>query len=296
MVPLRCLVAGLCLAAAAPAASPASQLIDRNAKHVQLAVSEDGVARVTYRVGGVLHHARASSAINALPPSATRPQVAFALDRSVDLSRGRSEAAREFRNSCRPYDGPPLRWLVAACKASDGSYWALQSWQKRLPNYGAKPTKAQAAAELHLSHWRGALPTFYVNVDWAYAGRFDNLYGSLAYGGSPVYGFKANRFGAPLDSYGRNVYVDTYNSAYGPGWRRENSFLTQRPSGAFCYAFFARAGVSGKGEMYRATVMGPGVLPDLFWEGRAPGAYDAAADRARNDEMRRLGARPDCLH
>jgi len=41
----------------------------------------------------------------------------------------------------------------------------------------------------------------------------------------------------PLDSYGRNVFVDTFGSAYGPGWKRENSFLTHGPGGAFCYGF-----------------------------------------------------------
>ena len=41
-----------------------------------------------------------------------------------------------FRNACAPYDGPALVYLVAACKAPDGSYWALQRWQRGLPLLG----------------------------------------------------------------------------------------------------------------------------------------------------------------
>ena len=68
------------------------------------------------------------------------------------------------------------------------------------------------------------------------------------------------------------------------GWRRENSFLSQRGTGVFCYGFYPHDPYpgypatgkrpEGKGERYRATVVGPGVLPDVTWEGAAPIAYD----------------------
>ena len=47
--------------------------------------------------------------------------------------------------------------------------------------------------------------------------------------GSPFYGFSWKPNGEPLDDYGRNIYVDTLDSAYGEGWYRENGFLTHRP-------------------------------------------------------------------
>ena len=90
---------------------------------------------------------------------------------------------------------------------------------------------------MHLSHWAGDLPEFVVKVDWVYE-RFDHLYGWLTYKGEGVYGFKATKYGSPLDTWGRNVMVDTYNSRYGRGWKRENAFLTHRGSGAFCYGFY----------------------------------------------------------
>ena len=44
------------------------------------------------------------------------------------------------------------------------------------------------------------------------------------------------RPGQPLDSFGRNLYLDTLDSAYGTGWKRENSFLTHKGDGVFCYS------------------------------------------------------------
>ncbi len=41
--------------------------------------------------------------------------------------------------------------------------------------------------------------------------------------------------------------------------------------------------------MYRATVEGPGVTPDVMWEGNAPGPYDAAADAIANQSIAALG-------
>jgi hypothetical protein len=110
-----------------------------------------------------------------------------------------------------------------------------------------------------------------------------------------VYGFSATTAGVPLDSFGRNLYVDTFGSAYGAGWERENSFLTHKPNGTFCYGFYAHGTHPiGKGTMYRATVIGPGVTPDILWQGQAPGAYDQTADTAANNDQRLDFADPAC--
>ena len=62
-----------------------------------------------------------------------------------------------FHGGCGPYDGPPIAWAVVECKAADGSYWAIQEWQRELPDYGVAPTATQAVWELRLSHWTGPL-------------------------------------------------------------------------------------------------------------------------------------------
>jgi hypothetical protein len=158
-----------------------------------------------------------------------------------------------------------------------------------LPNYGVAPTAAQAAWELRLSHWTGELPVLTISTDWAWH-QWDHLFGTFTYAGSPVFGFKATPGGNPLDSFGRNVYVDTFDSAYGPGWKRENSFLTHTGTGAFCYSVNPHGShPAGKGTKYRATVEGPGVTPDVMWEGLAPGPYDKQADQIANGEIAQLG-------
>jgi hypothetical protein len=276
----------------APAYS--SQLIDRNASSVHLAINAKGEALISYSAGGKAKHVLAWGAENAIAPIKTSKEPALSLDYSGGYGKYHRNYWQTFGSTCLTYDGPALPWLVAACKAQDGSYWALQSWQKGLPDYGVAPTAEQAAWELHLSHWRGPIAVLTVKEDWSYH-RFDHLYGSLTYAGIGVYGFRATHAGLPLDSFGRNLYVDTFDSAYGTGWKRENSFLMHKPGGTFCYGFYPHGShPSGKGTKYRATVIGPGVTPDLMWEGDAPGPYDATADQAANTEQRDSFKDPKC--
>jgi hypothetical protein len=277
-----------------PAATGASQLIDRDTQHATLKVNSKGEAMVTFSAAGKLKHVLAWGAVNALPPSQGRKQVSFQLDYSGGYGKYHKTAYWDsFGGGCAAYDGPALAWKVTACKAADGSYWALQAWQRALPNYGLPANGAQAAWELHLSHWTGDLPVLGITTDWSYR-KYDHLFGTLTYGGTGVYGFSSTSAGNPLDSFGRNIYVDTFDSAYGAGWKRDNSFLTHRTKGSFCYGFFPHgAHPTGKGTKYRATVQGPGVAPDVMWQGASPGAYDAAADATANDAQRTV-ADPIC--
>jgi hypothetical protein len=277
------------LGAFAPAAF-ASNLIDRNATGVKLKVNAAGMALLTYRARGKVKHVLAWGAVNAHAPNSAGPQRQFKFDYSGgwSLSHKLPLLWKRFQNACSAYRGPELAWVVAACTAPDGSHWAIQSWQRMLPNYGLAPNASQSVWELRLSHWRGGLPTFTVKQDWAYR-RWENLYGSYTYLGRPMFGFRTNAQGAPLDTYGVLVYVDTHNSVYGAGWRRENSFVTHNPTGIFCYGFFPHGDhPSGMGESYRATVVGAGVLPDQMWQGRTLGPYDRARDAQANAERQTL--------
>jgi hypothetical protein len=292
-------------ALAAPTAG-ASEILTRNASNVRLKVDANGRAVVYYTAGGRQFHPLVWGAVNARPPSRSVRQVHFKIDYSGGWGTFRRAIWRTIRNRCRPYDGPPLPWLVAACKAPDGSYWALQRWQRMLPNLGLDPWRAdQRVWELHISHWSGPLPQLEIYLDWIYSQRFHHLFGRFTYRSQPVYGFSATSSGAPLDTYGRNIYVDTYNSAYGAGWKRENSFLTHRARGNFCYGFYPRerypgypAGPRrpmGHGERYRVTVMGPGVTPLVGWQGAGLPDYDEnnAEHVSHEEQMRRL---EDQLH
>jgi len=293
----RLIVVSLLSAAAVAFGAPvanASQLIARNATDVKLEVDHHGRALVTYRAQGKLLHVLVWGALNAIDPTKARDQVAF----HVDYSGGWGSFGRDYwktlRNVCRPAH-VQLAWLVTACRTPDGTYWALQSWQRTLPDYGLPAYGIHGAWELRVSHWRGPLPELDIETGWAY-GRYNSLFGRLTWRGRPVYGFSATPQGVPLDSFGRNIYVDTYDSAYGPGWHRENAFLTHPGSGGFCYGFYPHGNrPSGMGKRYRATVSGPGVLPDVSWEGNAPGAYDRSYDLAADARQRALlGSDPRC--
>jgi len=278
----------------ATTAANASQLIDRNAAKPALSLNSKGEAMITYSNAGKLKHVLAWGAVNALPPARGKKQISFKLDYSGGYGKyKKTNYWNSFNGVCTAYDGPPLAWKVTACKAPDGSYWALQSWQRALPDYGVRPTPQQAVFELRLSHWTGDLPSLEITMDWSYK-KWDHLFGTYTYDGVGIYGFSSTSAGNPLDSFGRNIYVDVFNSKYGPGWKRDNSFLTHQPKGSFCYGFFAHGShPEGDGEQYRATAEGPGVAPDVMWEGEEPGDYDKDVDTTANAAIKALGD-PTC--
>ncbi len=164
--------------------------------------------------------------------------------------------------------------LVAACKAPDGSYWTIQSWQRRLPNLGFDPwLPYHTNVELHLAHWSGELPVLEVHPNWTYEGAWQGLFGRLTYLGVPVHGFSATDKGVPKDFFGRNLHIDTLNSVYGAGWKREAGILTHKGTGTFCHSFVPQQPFAwypnqitrppAAGERHRVTVSGPGVTPVL---------------------------------
>jgi hypothetical protein len=283
----------LTLAAASlalPATAFGSEVIDRNASNIQLKVSRNGKqALLLYRARGRQQHVLAWGAKNAIAPTRARKQVKFKLDYSGGWGTYRKNVWKTFKDHCQKYDGPTIQWAKITCKAPDGSYWAVQKWQRQLPNFGLNPSHKQAVWELRLSHWTGELPEFVVKLNWTRWGTsrvYDHLFGYLRYRGKPVHGFRSTPAGVPLDTFGRNIYVDTYNSKYGQGWKRENSFLAHKGTGAFCYGFYPHGKRPvGKGERYRATVIGPGVTPDMFWQSDAPGAFDPTIDEVANAEI-----------
>jgi hypothetical protein len=300
----------------------ASQLIDRNAGHPRLAVNSHGMALVTYAAHGKRIHLLAWNAINARfrPARPGLPQVRFRLDYSGGWGSFHRLVWKHFQNVCGPYDGPELAWFVTGCTAPDGSYWALQAWQTPLPDLGFAPwLLRQKQWWLHLSHWSGDTAKLDVYQDWVYSKRFRELFGQLTYRGVGVRGFGTTHYGNPTDGYGRLVYVDTHNASYGPGWRRENSFVASGPPGLFCYGFYPhdplvggyahprgtrhRKRGPGIGDMYRVTAVGPGVTPDLMWEAPALHKYnsndpaDAAYEDAMNAKLDQMRAGwHKCLH
>jgi hypothetical protein len=133
-----------------------------------------------------------------------------------------------------------------------------------MPNHGG----TTAPAELRVSHF--TLPVaHFVDLQWRRRFGAPLLYGRLVWRGQGVYGFSSTSRGSPTDSYSRLVFIDTYNSRLGRGWRHENSILTQGPGqrgyrcgapGCFEYSFSGRARAA-LGQQFRLTADGPGVTP-----------------------------------
>jgi hypothetical protein len=302
---IRALVAAAVLVSAFSLADAASaaQLIDRNATGVQIKANAKGEAIVTYHKGSLVRHVLLWGAINALPPAEGGHQVKFKVDYSGGWGARHTLYWKSFGGACGRYDGPVLPNVVAACKAPDGSYWAAQSWPQPLPNLGFTPwLPALRANWLEISHWTGDVAKLETGTNWVYSGRFQALFGRYTYRGTPVYGFGTTRYGAPTDGFGSLIYLDTYNSVYGQGWHRENSFVSHNPTGVFCYGFYSfdptKGGYKhpagwtakrgpGTGEKYRLVASGPGVTPNVgaIVDGLHPFDASNASDVAWQQEQ-----------
>jgi hypothetical protein len=283
--------------------SASQPLYDANVAFLSLKVNGKGEALVTYRrADGRLRHVLVWGAVNAREPSSGVGQVRFKFDYAGGWGKYRNGTYwKRFKNRCSLYDGPQLALFVAACKAPNGSYWALQAWQRRLPNLGFDPLlPAQSNVELHVSHWSGELPSLEAYPNWTYDGAWQGIFGRLTYLGEPVFGFGATAKGAPKDGYGRNVYIDTLNSVYGDGWKREAGVLTHKQTGTFCHSFVPQRPFAwypshetrpaAAGERYRVTVSGPGVTPVLQVEVPGLRSFDRSRDAELNATFDRVMA------
>lgn len=275
-------LAATTMALALAPAAPASELVTRDARAPRLQVNGSGVALVTYgKAGGGKAHVLYWGAVDR--------DVRFAHDRSGGWKSHKANW-RRFRNTCGPYTGPPLFAAVDACTARDGSHWALQAWNRIRP-IGA----VSGQRELRLSHWRGDTARLWAKSDWSWRGRSRHLYGQLTFKGRPVFG-AGSRTGYVTDGVGRNIALQSLDSDYGRGWRYVNGFLTNKPSGQFCYGLNrkrtsggqTRTGVS-RAHRYRVLVAGPYVSPDVMFEfSQDPGGYDRGVDAVANREQAQL--------
>jgi hypothetical protein len=243
IVPIAVAV-GLASFVAVSSAGSSSRILDRNTRSETLRVS-GGQADVTWRGGAGTGRISLWGAVDARDPAdrngdrkPDHAQVKFRKDYSGQSMRG--------GGSCGRYTGPELPYVVAACTAADGTWWTLQRFERLKANGGG----SSAPAELWPSHFTAVAQFEGVQTRGQY------VVGRYTFRGRAVHGFRSTSWGVPLDAYGRNVYLDLYNSALGPGWRRENSFLAQMRDGRFRHHL-----KSGTAERYRLCAIGPGVTP-----------------------------------
>ena len=96
------------VAAVAAANASASQLVDRDAAGVKLAVNAKGEALLTYSAQGKLKHVLAWGGVNAIAPTQARAQVALRLDYAGGWGKYRRDYYKTFGARCGAYDGPAL--------------------------------------------------------------------------------------------------------------------------------------------------------------------------------------------
>jgi len=276
-----------------------SQVVARNAVSPTLKVGTLGgvkqVAVVSYKTSsGAAKHVLAWNGLDFRRFTPSAPQVQFKVNYGGGHGSAFGDGAwSKVKNRCVRNNSliDLLPVCVYACSMSDGTHWALQSWQHQLPSLGRKPSSLEAASELHLSHFRlESLPSLWIKVAWDYYGVAqpinDHLYGTFSAHGIPASG----AVGQPASSYTRSVYVDVLNDQWAKkgafkqsgGWIRWASFVVNAPLGDFCVGVYQNQfGGSfpyfNLSSGYRAFAMGPGVTPIAYWEGPPPGTgnYEA---------------------
>lgn len=289
----------------------ASTLVTRNPQGpIKLGVNRHGVAMLTLSTGRQTQHIFAWGAVNM-----SRGRLL------LDYSGGTGASGAQwqtFEDVCRPYSGGEFdgsKLVVASCTARDGSFWAVQTWQRSLYNYGG----TTGSTDVRISHWRGNVADLVVFGDWSRYGpsktvKYPHLFGTYSWHGIPISVGEATPQGVPLDDQGRNIYLDSLNSNYGFPvgafqWRRVNAFLANRPYGQFCFEVGpkrdapSRLGreLSGASTVnrYRVTTPGPGVTPDIRVKFNGPPSpYDPNWQLTMNDLQRDLVPDPtaNCGH
>ena len=183
---MRVVAALLAALVLVPAAAASQPLGDLNVTGLTLAVNTTWHALLSYRREDGRPRAMCSPGRDQRPtavaeraagrvPASTTPAGCAAS--AAAPPRGSSTAARPTTDRRSPF-------LVAACKAPDGTYWAVQAWQRLLPMRGFAPwLPDQGKLEFHVSHWSGPLALLEVSQNWTYGGRWQGLFGRLSYDG-----------------------------------------------------------------------------------------------------------------
>jgi len=210
------LTLGILAALALPLAAEASIKIAGNASNPSLRVNARGVATVTWTKNG-----RHFSAV---------------VTRSGRVRYLRRAPGRDVSV---PSSAVALPMLVMLRQTPDGRLWALQSWRRL----------RTGPVELRLSRWRGA-PTTLAFRTQCCKWRSEVVRGRASYHGRPIIGFRWSRQGAPLDRFGRVVYIDSFRRG---SWMRLMGVAARRPAGQFLLWIRPH----WRGASYRARITGP---------------------------------------
>ncbi|MGB2953441.1 MAG: hypothetical protein WBB74_08605, partial [Gaiellaceae bacterium] len=207
----------LAAAFACPATAGASIMVAATARDATLKVTANGQAEADWITGGGGH-----GSIVIWPSG-----------------RLRWGAHLQGRDVSYPATGIAVPVARVVRQTPDGRLWALQAW-RRLPG---------GPVELRFARWQGAPTTLTLQAvccKW----HSENVVGKASFHGKAIYGFHSTPQGAPLDRFGRNVFLDSYRHSR---WHRMMGILTHRPTGRFSL-WIQRYWL---GRAYRGTIIGP---------------------------------------
>ena len=197
-----------------------------------------------------------------------REQVQFRLDRAAAGARsvgssGSGTPAGRTTGRRSSISSPPARRRTART----GLFKWRRAPEPRLRALATRPARlGRPPVSLDVPARR---PRGY--TDWSWSGRYHHIFGRLTYLGRPVHGYRTSKYGARLDKYGRAVYLDTFGSMR-PRWRRENSFVTHKPTGSSVHVSRASPLEGGYAHPpgYPRRSSGPRERPGLSDDGRRP--------------------------
>ena len=247
---------------------------------MKIAVNAKGEALFTYNKADGIHHVLVWGAINAIAPTGRRApgEVQARLFRRLGLAP--HALLEEVRLHVRPLRRPGAcesrRSLQGARRlVLGGAELAAAASGSRLHAVGRGSPRAVARGLALVGRHRAARDRLGLGLRRPLPG----LFGRFTYRGSARCTASARRASVrPPTASAVSIYLDTYNSVYGQGWRRENSFVSHNPTGVFCYGFYpfdpTKGGYThpagwtamrgpGTGEKYRLTASGPGVTPNI---------------------------------
>ena len=291
-----------------------------NATHLQLSVNAKGEAILCTAWAASQMHVLAWGAINALAPtalairsrssstttaagpstslptrgSATSSEVqqikatkGYLTSPTVEGARGQVHLREELLEALLRRHLPALRRAGARVAGR-----RVQGARRKLlggPGLAARAAElrrslrrpTQAVWELHLSHWTGALPVLDDQhrlvlapveppLRHVHLRRQAGLRVRVDVDGAAARHVRPQR----LRRHARLGLRDGLEAREQlPDAHRNRGLLLQRQP--------ARRPPGRYGDEYRATIIGPGVTPDVMWQGAAPAPYDKAADAPR---------------
>ncbi len=240
-------------------------------------------------------------------PERSAAAVQAATTPAAGASTARVGYWRTFKNVCRPYDRAGARpTRVAACTAPDGTHWALQSLAAACSRFSASTPSSPPTwpGSCTSRTGRSRSPCSRSHRTGRMAARSQGLFGRLLYDGKPVHGF-SDADAQSETTHTRATSTSTRSTRptarAGNATARRLTHVGQRrlllqlrtALRAASRAIRASRAFPARGERHRVTVMGPGVTPDVQWEGAALGSYDRAG-RRRVQLALRLDPRTRC--